>query len=422
MKNKRKISLPLLGLIAAAGIALLAIGCTSITPSGWSGAAISQQTLFIGTPRGDLLALDTGNGNQRWAKPLVGPSRGGFGCFGPGGASSAVYGTPAVAGNLVYSSSYNGTLYAFDASDGTEKWKYPRSGAVAPIVSGPAMSGDTLVFGDSAGKVYALGAADGSEKWTYQTGGKVWATPTLDGQSVYVPDLDGRLYALDVFNGSLRWKTEKMGGLLANATSNADLVFIGSLDNNFYAVDKSTGAEKWRFPGGNFFWASPILRDSTVVAANTDGTVYALDTTKGKPAWSWKPATGVSISSTPVVTGETIAVGGSDGKLYLLNGATGKPVRDPITTSTTGGTTIEGPLAANGDIVYARVSSGKTVFVIGYDVKTGSQVLSKELVAAPTPAPAAPTSSSPFNWQFILISILFIVVIFLLMSRRTAKP
>ena len=415
LRNGKRISLPLLGLFVVAGLALLAAGCSGAAPVGWSGPTLSQQTLYIGNPQGYLLALDIDNGTQRWAGKLTGDKRASIlGCAGPTQSSSAIYGTPAASGELVYSTSYNGKVYAFGVADGIEKWKYPLGNDLAHIVSGPVVVAGMVVFGNTDGKVYALDSANGTEKWTFKTEGKVWATPATDEKTVYAPSLDGRVYALDALTGSLIWKTEKIGGIIATPAVTADTVFVGSLDNSLYAFDKASGKEKWRFAGGNFFWAGPILKDNLVVAANTDGKVYGIEITGGKQVWA-SSVDGI-ISSTPTLADGSLIIGGNDGRLYVLDAATGKEVRAILS-----GTSIQGPLASSGSKVYVRTKEGDTTYIKGFDIKNGTPVLSAPLQAAITSTPASGQSSGSFNWQLIFIFALMIAVVFLLMNRRPRK-
>lgn len=421
LKNKKRLSLPLLVAALAAIMVLVAIGCTGAAPAGWSGPVVSGQTLFIGDPQGDLLALNVANGTQRWAQQLTAPSSGiGLGCFGPSRPSSAIYGTASISGDLVYATSYNGKAYAFSAADGSKKWEFPAGNdKLGPIVSGPVASGNIIIFGDTNGKVYAVGATDGLLKWTFNAGGKVWSTPAVDGSTAYVAALDGRVYALSLSDGSLLWKTGRVGGMIATPVVFDNLVIEGSLDRDLYAFDKTSGAQKWRFSeAGNFFWSSPLISGTQVIAANTDGNVYALDAATGQKAWV--SSVDKSISSTPTLAAGSLVVGGGDGNLEVLDPSNGNKIR-----SIPAGTSIEGPLTSSGTEVFARTRQGNTVYVKGFDISNGTSTLSAPLEAAPAQTTTSSGSSgSAFgSWQFILIIGLFIVLVFLLFSmRRPAKP
>ncbi|MDI6815270.1 MAG: PQQ-binding-like beta-propeller repeat protein, partial [Dehalococcoidales bacterium] len=175
----------------------LTIGCARGGARGWSGGTIADGTLFLGSMKGKLVALNTSDGSRLWevtlgtAKPV-----GGFGCASAFTPVVAIYGTPAVDGGLVYIGSYNGIIYAFSRDKGAWRWVYPRTDNLGPIVGGPVVAWGKVYFGSSDGKLYALDATTGDKEWEFQTGGKIWSTPTIDGDMLYIGSFDKKLYAL----------------------------------------------------------------------------------------------------------------------------------------------------------------------------------------------------------------------------------
>ncbi|MFC2002169.1 PQQ-binding-like beta-propeller repeat protein, partial [Chloroflexota bacterium] len=100
-------------------VVLLVAGLTSsgcikgLQPIGWSGGAVYDGTLFVGSKEGRLVAFNIADGGRQWSEPLKAQA-GGFGCMPVAGggctapAGVAIYGTPAVSGDLVYIGGYNG--------------------------------------------------------------------------------------------------------------------------------------------------------------------------------------------------------------------------------------------------------------------------------------------------------------------------
>jgi alcohol dehydrogenase (cytochrome c) len=78
--------------------------------------------------RGELVALDAATGTTAWVRPLP----------------HAVFGCATVTGGVVFTATLDGTVYAFDGSDGTPLWS-ARGGA--GINSCPALAGNTLLVG-----------------------------------------------------------------------------------------------------------------------------------------------------------------------------------------------------------------------------------------------------------------------------------
>jgi len=80
--------------------------------------------------RGGFSALDADTGNVRWQHKLPSPD----------------FGAATVANDVVFTSDYAGTVYAFDTQTGKTLWT---TKAPAGINSFPAIDGDTLLVGAS---------------------------------------------------------------------------------------------------------------------------------------------------------------------------------------------------------------------------------------------------------------------------------
>lgn len=209
-------------------VGLTIVGCAGITsaPRGGSGGTIADSTLFLSptlkqaggfgcaapSGQGKLVAVNTSDGSRQWEAPLETstPAGGGFGCA-PAVTPAAIYGSPLVAGDLVYVGGYNGKIYAINSASGALRWVYPREGSLKPIVSGVVAAPGKIYFGCSDGKVYALDAATGDKQWEFATGGKIWSTPAIDDQTLYIGSFDKKLYALSASDGSKQWEFEAEG-------------------------------------------------------------------------------------------------------------------------------------------------------------------------------------------------------------------
>jgi outer membrane protein assembly factor BamB len=106
---------------------------------GW-GSAVGREEVTGLDPakgRGRLVALDAATGHTVWERRLPSPA---FGCA-------------TVANDVVFASTYDGTVYALDAHDGTTLW---RAQMRAGVNGCPAVAGDLLLVG--AGVRQANGA------------------------------------------------------------------------------------------------------------------------------------------------------------------------------------------------------------------------------------------------------------------------
>jgi outer membrane protein assembly factor BamB len=219
----------------------------------------------------------------------------------------AVWASPTVVDGTVYVGvdSYDGNVYALDASDGTEQWSY----GTRAMISSPTVVDGTVYVGvnNFYGNVYALDASDGSKKWSYETGARVASSPTVVDGTVYVGSNDNNLYALDASDGSKEWSYETGDDVFSSPTVVDGTVYVGSRDGNVYALDTSGGTEQWSYETAYpYVESSPTAVDGTVYVASDK--LYALDGSDGTEQWSYK--TDDAVQSSPTV---------ADGTVYILN-------------------------------------------------------------------------------------------------------
>lgn len=303
--------------LALAVLALGALaGCNAVrTPEGWSAAEISGDALYIGTMRGEVLALDKSSGDTIWRRALPTPED----------ANRAIYGKPAVASNgLTLVGGYDGRLYAYDAG-GDLAWQERLGGR---IVGGPATYGGLALVGaggdssdgESPGTLSAIDVDTNDEVWRVDVGGPIWASPAIADGVAYVGSMDHNVYAIDVADGGEKWRYESGGAVVSQAALHENLVIFGAFDSRLYALNAETGEREWVFTGSSrWYWASPLVADGTVYAPSLDGTLYALDAKTGQLKWRFD--SGGQLVGSPAVVNGLIAVPVADGgesKIALL--------------------------------------------------------------------------------------------------------
>ncbi|MFJ5777638.1 PQQ-binding-like beta-propeller repeat protein [Streptomyces sp. NPDC093094] len=281
--------------------------------------------------------------------------------------SNDVWGTPAVAGDLVYVTSFEvhaldvatgrrrfktrdvawsmavadgrihasdgPTLFALDAREGADLWRLQTD---AWVYSLKADRG-TVVTGTRGGGVQAWEAAGGQKLWEI-TGAQTdfespEAGPAVHDGTVYVWQ-DARLRALDARTGEERWSypigdAASCGGVPVRLTPAPDGYVYVSAGTRVLAIDIAAGHVKWHFEAPAVFLCPPTYAPGPAVTgggvylADYLGTVYALDATDGRDRW--RIATESRASIEPVlVAGGHVHVGSGNG-LYTLDAVTGTP-------------------------------------------------------------------------------------------------
>jgi len=115
------------------------------------------------------------------------------------------------------------------------------------------------------GSVFAYNAADGSLKWEYKTDGLVFAAPVVVGDVVYV----GSSYMGPVpnLNDPGSYTQEEIAELMS--------VVLKGRRGHVYALDASSGEEIWNYQTGGAVYSSPALVDGVMYIGSMDSNVYA---------------------------------------------------------------------------------------------------------------------------------------------------
>ncbi|GAA5007024.1 serine/threonine-protein kinase [Streptomyces siamensis] len=281
--------------------------------------------------------------------------------------SNDVWGTPAVADDLVYVTSFEvhaldvatgrrrfktrdvawsmavadgrihasdgPTLFALDAREGGDLWRLSTD---AWVYSLKADRG-TVVTGTRGGGVQAWEASSGQKLWEI-TGAQTdfespEAGPALHDGTVYVWK-DARLRALEARTGEERWSypvgdAASCGGVPVRITQAPDGYVYVCAGTRVLAVDVAGGHVRWHFEAPAVFLCPPTFAPGPAVTgggvylADYLGTVYALDATDGRDRWRIATESRASVEPVLVAAGH-VHVGSGKG-LYTLDAVTGTP-------------------------------------------------------------------------------------------------
>ncbi|GAX53380.1 serine/threonine-protein kinase [Streptomyces olivochromogenes] len=281
--------------------------------------------------------------------------------------SNDVWGTPSVAGDLVYVTSFEvhaldvatgrrrfktrdvawsmavadgrihasdgPTLFALNAREGADLWRLSTD---AWVYSLKADRG-TVITGTRGGGVQAWEASNGQKLWEINGAQTDFespeAGPAVHDGTVYVWK-DARLRALEARTGEERWSypigdAASCGGVPVRITSAPDGYVYVSAGTRVLAVDVAGGHVRWHFEAPAVFLSpptfvpGPAVTGGGVYLADYLGTVYALDATDGRDRW--RIATEARSSIDPVLVAAGHVHVGSGKGLYTLDAVTGTP-------------------------------------------------------------------------------------------------
>jgi outer membrane protein assembly factor BamB len=203
----------------------------------WRTPAMDGKTLTLYLPSMDhqVYAVDAETGNLFWKSGELG---------------GAIAGTPTLSPQgVLYVGTLGSEMIKLDAQSGQILWSKPTSGWVW---SGPLLKEDKLYFGDLGGTVYAWNAADGSEVWKISpiagTKRQISGRPLILGDTLYFVADNSNLYAVDVATGNPRWNKTFTGKFYEGPYAAGDTILIASVNSNeiLIALDAS-GVQKWSF-------------------------------------------------------------------------------------------------------------------------------------------------------------------------------
>ena len=125
---------------------------------------------------------------------------------------------------MVYVGANNSNFYAITPA-GEMKWLFEAERELGGIWSSAVLSPDssTLYFGADKGGIYALNATDGTQRWRFDIFGSVYTSPVLDNRgTLYTGSTVGHLFALDSASGQRIFDWDAGGPIWTTPSIRAD--------------------------------------------------------------------------------------------------------------------------------------------------------------------------------------------------------
>ncbi len=223
--------------------------------------------------------------------------------------------SPLPVDGLLYVGTNKGEFLAIDAQSGETKWKFQTPGA---IKASPSYHDGKVFVADYQSSMFALDAKTGKVDWRSNTSkvppfgqGGFFSSPAIAFGRVYAARDDGTVYAFDEKTGKVDWSFPAGAAIygspaVAEVPGTPPTVYIGAEDGSFYALDAATGKVRWKYDVGGAIPGTAVVIGHTVYTSSfeTKKTV-GLDVKTHRKVFEWNDA-----GYTPMV---------SDGsRLYLI--------------------------------------------------------------------------------------------------------
>ena len=278
------------------------------------GVGAGEGRILVGTTRGEVVALNEGDGSEAWRTQLT----------------SEILSPPAVGDGVVMAQTNDGRLVALEGVDGDTRWSYDNQvplltlrGTAAPVIAGGYVFAG---FGD--GRVAALSTDTGAPIWQHrlvlpQGRTELERLVDVDGSPLFVPErgtlfaisYQGRLKALSPPDGRVLWEIPASSHLDL-AEGYGQLYFVTDEDV-VTAVQQGTADEVWRQEGlKNRKLTSPLAFSNYVLVGDAEGYLHVLAQTDGRFVARRRLSAGLR---SPMVERDGIVyVLANDGKLSAL--------------------------------------------------------------------------------------------------------
>ena len=207
--------------------------------------------------------------------------------------------TPVVDGGFVFAASDDGDVVAVNSTNGDLMWLTELEASI----TGGVGAGDGIVMvGTEAAELVVLNQSDGQEVWRTRVSSEILSQPKTDGDIVVVQTVDGKLVAVDRENGLQRWTYETtLPALTLRGTSSPVLTSEGTVVAGFsngilVSVAAEDGVWSWEervaVPDGQYDIERVIdvdgdllLDGARILASSYQGNLMAFDTATGRIVW-----------------------------------------------------------------------------------------------------------------------------------------
>ena len=287
------------------------------------GIAIAQNTVFVTTGFGALVALDAATGAEIWTQRL----------------QSAATGAPTVRDGLVYVTSRDSRAWAIDAKNGRVKWQLQAGSTPSVMVGGttPAVSDKFAIFPFGSGEMLAVFRKGGVRIWStiisgsrrghaHATISDITSDPVIYNNVVYAANQSGRLAAVDLNNGDRIWTAKE--GAYSPVWPAGGSVFFVSDQANLMRLDAASGEHIWNIQLPHFIkdkprrhkevvrHYGPVLAGGRLVVPSGDGLIRSFNPVDGALLSTVEIPGGASTN--PVIVNGVLYVVSARGQLHAF--------------------------------------------------------------------------------------------------------
>lgn len=242
-----------------------------------SGVGANENTVVVGSFKGEVIALNAQTGAVLWQKPSNGEP----------------HNTPLIIDNIAVVRVGDAKLAAYNLADGSSKWVYRRDAGTLSVrtYAGLLPLADLIFAGFQNGKLIAVKRDDGAGVWEGNVAiprgsNEIERIADIVGNPVAVPTgvcagaFQGRVACFNSSNGAALW-TRDFSTPHGVAADDQRLYFADE-KSVVQALDLATGASAWKQSQLTYRnLSAPLVVGNYIIVADSQGWVHALDRADG---------------------------------------------------------------------------------------------------------------------------------------------
>ena len=296
--------------------------------------AILADRVFAADAYGAVAAFDRFTGRSEWRTSIGRPDgRAGF-KFWDRRDPAFLTGGVGAAGGRVLVGTTRGEVVALDAGDGAALW---RSEVSSEVLSPPVGAEGLVVVQTADGRISALGGADGRSRWSFDTQPppltlRGTAVPSIRGGLVYAGFANGKVTAFRAEDGEPVWEQRVMLpegrselGRMVDVDGSplvvGPVVFAVSFQGRLKAFRSTDGAQLWELAMSSFLDLAEGYGQIYVVT--DEDVVTAIEQSDATLVWQQDGLRNRRLTS-PLAFGNYVVVGDADGYLHVLAQSDGR--------------------------------------------------------------------------------------------------
>ncbi len=277
------------------------------------GVGADDKIVVVGTPKGNLLAYASADGNLLWSAK----------------ATSEILSPPVIAAGLVVVRSGDNRLAAYNAQDGKRKWIYqrPTPALSLRVTAPPIIDGGFVFAGFPGGKLVAVDLEKGLATWDGTVAlpkgsseldrvADITSSPVIVGRTICAVAFQGRVACFDLGNGTLVWARDISSAV--GLALDSRHVYITDDKSVVYSLDLASGATLWKQDKLLLRRVTAPLPLLTLIAvADAQGVVHFLDREDGSFV-ARLSTDGSPVLAPPKAEGSNFVVQTNKGGVYAI--------------------------------------------------------------------------------------------------------